>query len=166
MTRYISINIILKTHELKDLFMNEFFLCKTDVLIKIILNKSSLFISNYWSEFFYYLKIKQQLSTAFYSQIDKQTECQNQTLKHYLHCYYDNRQSNWVLLLFFAEFIYNYFKHALIKMSSFFTYIEYELKLYFKAENKQIDVRILSVKECIEIMQNKKAALKTFLTNV
>ena len=51
-------------------------------------------------------------------------------------------------------------------MSSFFAYAEYKSKLYFKAENKQTDVRISFVKECIEIMQIKKAALKTFLINV
>ena len=46
----------------------------------------------------------------------------------------------------------NTFKHALIKMSLFFAYIEYKLKLYFKVENKQTDVRILSIEKCIEIM--------------
>ena len=51
-------------------------------------------------------------------------------------------------------------------MSSFFVYAECKLKLYFKAENKQINVRIPFVKECIKAMQSKKAALKTFLVNI
>ena len=136
MTRYISINIILKTHELEDLFINELFFHETDVLIKIVLNKDFLFISDYWLELYYYLKIKQQLNIAFYSQTDEQIEYQNQILKHYLHCYCDNRQSNWILLLLFAEFTYNHFKHVLIEMSSFFTYAEYKSKLYFETEDK------------------------------
>ena len=37
-------------------------------------------------------------------------------------------------------------------MSSFFAYAEYKLKLYFETENKQTNVRISSVKECIEII--------------
>ena len=47
MIKYIFINIILKIHELKFFFINKFFLYKTDVLIKIILNKSFFFISDY-----------------------------------------------------------------------------------------------------------------------
>ena len=47
MTKYIFINIILKTHELEDLFMNEFFFHKTDVLIRIVSDKDSFFINNY-----------------------------------------------------------------------------------------------------------------------
>ena len=47
MTRYIFINIILKTHELENLFINELFLCKINVLIKIVSNKNSLFINDY-----------------------------------------------------------------------------------------------------------------------
>ena len=37
-------------------------------------------------------------------------------------------------------------------MSSFFAYVKYESKFYFKAENRQTDVKISSVKECIKIM--------------
>ena len=51
-------------------------------------------------------------------------------------------------------------------MSSFFAYAEYESKLYFEIENKQTDIRISSVKECIKIMQNKRTALETFLANI
>ena len=37
-------------------------------------------------------------------------------------------------------------------MSSFFAYVEYKLKLYFKAENKQTNVRISFIKKCTKIM--------------
>ena len=37
-------------------------------------------------------------------------------------------------------------------MSSFFAYAKYELKLYFKTENKQINIRISFMKKHIKIM--------------
>ena len=47
MIKYIFINIILKAHELKDLFINKLFLYEIDVSIKIVSDKDSLFISDY-----------------------------------------------------------------------------------------------------------------------
>ena len=37
----------------------------------IILDRGSLFISAFWSEVYYYIKVKRRLSTAFYPQINK-----------------------------------------------------------------------------------------------
>jgi hypothetical protein len=58
------------------------------------------------------------LSIIFHSQTDKQTEHQNQTLKHYLHCYFNEKQDNWVNLLSLAEFAYINTKQATINAVS------------------------------------------------
>ena len=51
-------------------------------------------------------------------------------------------------------------------MSLFFAYAEYESKLYFEIENRQINVKISFMKKHIKIMQSKKAVLETFLINI
>ena len=77
MVWYLSINVIIKFYELGDLLMEEVFLCGSGAFMGIISDRSSVFISDYWSELCYYMKIKQQLSTAFHSQTDGQMEQQN-----------------------------------------------------------------------------------------
>jgi hypothetical protein len=62
------------------------------------------------------------MSTAFYPQIDGQTECQNQELEAYLCMFVNYEQDNWVELLPTAEFTYNSMwnsstKHSPIKLA-------------------------------------------------
>ena len=66
MVQYLLTNIIIKFHELGDLLMKKIFLCDPDTFMGIVSDRGSVFISDYWSELCYYLKIKQQLSTAFH----------------------------------------------------------------------------------------------------
>ena len=135
MVQYLSTNVIIKFYKLDDLLMKEVFLYDSGTFMSIVLDRDFIFISDYWSELCYYIKIKQWLSTAFYSQTDNQTEQQNQILKHYLYCYSNEQQSNWARLLLLAEFIYNQSKHAFIKVNSFYTYTDYEPKVNFKVKN-------------------------------
>ena len=58
-----------------------------EMFTNIISNRNSLFISNYWSAFCYYLQIRLKYSIAFHSQIDEQTKKQNQISKQYFHNY-------------------------------------------------------------------------------
>ena len=53
------------------------------------------------------LEIKSKLLTAFYPQIDKQTERVNQELEQYLRIFIDHRQKQWPDWLGTVEFIYN-----------------------------------------------------------
>ena len=53
------------------------------------------------------LDVKKNLSTAFHSQTDGQTERTNQTLEQYLRMYCNHLQSDWVNLLPMASFAYN-----------------------------------------------------------
>ena len=56
---YLSINVIIKFYKLNDLLIKKIFFYNSDTFIDIILNKNSVFISDYWSELCYHIKIKQ-----------------------------------------------------------------------------------------------------------
>ena len=62
----------------------------------IITDRGSIFTSQFWSSLCFYMKARRRLSTAFHPQTDGQTERQNQTLEHYLRCYINYRQDDWV----------------------------------------------------------------------
>ena len=59
MIQYLSINAIIKFHELGDLLMEEVFLCDSDAPMGIVSDRGPVFISDYWSELCYHMKIKQ-----------------------------------------------------------------------------------------------------------
>lgn len=78
----------------------------------MITDQSSLFTSKFWSTTCYILGIKHKLLTAFHPQTDGQTECQNQTLEHYLHCFINYHQDDWVRWLPMAQYVYNSSVHS------------------------------------------------------
>ena len=72
-----------KAKMLRDALVKEVW-SKCDLLVSLITDQSSLFISKYWLQFCYHLKIQLRYNTAFHPQTDGQTEHQNQTLEQYL----------------------------------------------------------------------------------
>ena len=68
----VIINVVIQHHGLPD---------------SIVTDRGSLFTSKFWSSLYYFLEIKQQLSTAFYPQIDGQTKRQNSTMEAYLQAF-------------------------------------------------------------------------------
>ena len=80
MARYIVACIDWTTKRLAQAFLEHIWRDK-GLLDSIVSDRGSLFISKFWSALYFYLKIKQKLSTTFHSQTDGQTERQNQTLK-------------------------------------------------------------------------------------
>ncbi len=86
MMRYLSMKKTLTVIELTELFFEQIAL-RYEISNDIVIDRDSLFISAFWSEICYYIKMKRWLSIAFHSQTDNQTEWQNQTLKHYLRVY-------------------------------------------------------------------------------
>jgi hypothetical protein len=119
MVRYISTNKTLTAIQLADMFFEKI-VCCYETLKEIVFNRGSIFMSSYWSEVCYHTKIKCRLSTAFHSQTDEQIKCQNQTLEHYLQCYCNEKQNNWVKLLSLAEFAYINAKQSTLECSSFY----------------------------------------------
>ena len=69
------------------------------------------------------LDIHPNMSTAFHSQTDGQSEALNQVLEQYLRIFCSYHQDDWVDLLPFAEFSYNNSVNTSTKMTPF--YAEY-----------------------------------------
>ena len=78
----------------------------------IMTDKGSLFTSKFWSLLYYFLGVKQTLSTAFHPQTDGKTERQNSIMKAYLRAFDNFEKNDWAKLLPMAEFAYNNAKNA------------------------------------------------------
>ncbi len=78
----------------------------------IVSDWGSVFTSKFWLSLYYFLGIKQRLSTAFHPQTDSQTERQNSTIENYLQAFVNFEQNDWARLLPMAEFAYNNTKNA------------------------------------------------------
>ncbi len=83
MAWYISISKTLIAIQLADIFFEKI-VCHYRTFKEIVSDKGLIFMSSYWSEVCYQMKIKRRLSTAFHPQTNEQTKHQNQILKHYL----------------------------------------------------------------------------------
>jgi len=73
----------------------------------IISDRDTQFTSKFCMSLMQLLQVKLNVSTAFHSETDGQTEWVNQTLEHYLRNYCLYQQDDWVSLLSFAEHTYN-----------------------------------------------------------
>jgi len=134
MTQYISISKTLTAMQLADIFFEKI-VCYYKALKEIVSDRGSIFTSSYWSEVCYQAKIKCRLSIAFYPQTDEQTEHQNQILKHYLQCYCNEEQSNWVKLLSLAKFVYINTKQSTLECSLFYAMTGYNAFIHYNIEN-------------------------------
>ncbi len=134
MTWYISISKTLTAMQLADIFFEKI-VCRYRTLKEIVSDRGSIFTNSYWFEVCYQAKIKCRLNTVFHSQTNKQIKHQNQTLKHYLQCYCNEEQSNWVKLLPLAEFVYINTKQSTLKCSLFYTMTEYNAFIHYNIEN-------------------------------
>lgn len=111
MSHYISVRKDWITDQLTETFVEEIVKLHK-VSQALISDHRSVFTFRLWVNLMFTLKIECQLSTAFHSQTDKQTEQQNNTLKQYLWSYINYQQNNWVLLLALIEFAYNVSWHS------------------------------------------------------
>ena len=134
MARYIPTTKTIDAIGLTNLFIDEVAI-QYEMPAGIILDRGSVFMSNYWSEICYDFNIKRQLNTAFHLQTDRQTECQNQTLEHYLRVYCSDDQSNWAMLLPLAEYVYNNASHSSTGCSPFYAMYGYNPDFYINAED-------------------------------
>ncbi|MBW0535732.1 hypothetical protein O181_075447, partial [Austropuccinia psidii MF-1] len=89
--------------------------------VSIISDRGSLFVSSFWTQLCYQLKISRDFPTAFHPETDGQTERVNQILEQYLRMYVSYHQDNWYTWLPLAEFAYNNAEHSSTKQSPFFT---------------------------------------------
>ena len=152
--RYLLTNKIIMLSELAELLYKKVFsLFNLFNLFKsIVFNHKSVFISEFWLKICYYVKIKCRLSTAFYPQMNNQTECQNQTLKHYLRMYYTENQSDWVKLLPLTKFSYNNAKQVFLRCFSFYIMYSYHSQIHYNIKNKTKKRKILTAEDTIKCM--------------
>src|SRR5437667_586246 len=106
MAKYFPVRTTITAADLAKLF-HQHIVCSFRTPSSIIMDHGSLFTSQYWSSLCFHMKARRKLSTAFHPQTDGQMERQNQTLEHYLHCYINYRQDDWVEWLPQAEFACN-----------------------------------------------------------
>ncbi|KAH9448947.1 hypothetical protein Pst134EA_033175 [Puccinia striiformis f. sp. tritici] len=87
---------------------------------KIISDRGSVFISEFWKSLMNSLQIKAGYSTAYHPQTDGQTERMNQVLEDYLRHFCSYYQDNWDKLLDLAEFATNNLDSSSSGVSPFF----------------------------------------------
>ncbi len=114
---YISMIKDLNIKKLANLLWQEF-ISQHEMMRSIISNRDSLFINHFWITLCWHLEAKRKLSIVFHSQINNQTERQNQMLKHYLQVYFNYKMNNWSEFLSMTTFTYNNSVHANIKKTS------------------------------------------------
>jgi hypothetical protein len=94
----------------------------------IVSDRGVTFTSKFMRAIFKALSIEQQLSIAFHSCTNGQTERINSILGQYLCCYVNYQQTNWSTLLPIAKFSYNNTIHSSTKTTSFFANFGYHPK--------------------------------------
>ena len=153
MMRYLFIKKTLTVIKLTKLFFEKIVL-KYEISNDIIINKDSLFISAFWSEICYHVKMKRRLSIIFHSQTNDQIERQNQMLKHYLQVYCSEKQDNWATLLLIVEFMYHQTKHSSLSYSFFKVMYDYESIFDIHIENDAMKEEVSVAKEGVEMLQD------------
>ncbi|MBW0584252.1 hypothetical protein O181_123967 [Austropuccinia psidii MF-1] len=106
--------------DIAQIFISHVF-SKHGLPVSIVSDRGSLFFSSFWTHLCQQLKISRDLSTAFHSETDGQTERVNQILEQYLWMYVSYHQDDWYTWLSLAEFSYNNAEHSSTKQSPFFT---------------------------------------------
>ena len=99
-----------------------------DISAKLINDRDSKFISNFWKIVFKQCEVSLNLTTVYHLSIDEQTERTNHTIKTILRCFFvDRYEKNWQNILFQMKYVLNIFENVVIKISFF--EILYDVKL-------------------------------------
>ena len=133
MVYYKLVKITLNAPRLAEVIIN-ILVRHYGLLDSIIINRSSLFISKFWSLPCYCSGIKRRLSTAFYPQTDGQTQRQNSTIEEYLPAFVNFEQNNWARLLLMAKFAYNNTKNSSTGHTLFELNCGYHLCVFFEED--------------------------------
>jgi hypothetical protein len=102
-----------------------------ELLITMIFDRDSQFISLIWDIICKMLKIKAKLFIAFHSKTNEQSEIFNQKMKRYLRVYVNYQQNDWADWLFMTEYAFNAFISIITQMSSFLANYEFESRMSF-----------------------------------
>ncbi|KAL1957302.1 hypothetical protein VTO42DRAFT_6210 [Malbranchea cinnamomea] len=88
---YIRATKTIDPPELADVLLNSVFK-DFDFPADIVSDRGPIFMSEFWSELCFHLRVKRNLSTTYHPQTDGRTEIQNRTLETYLRLYCNHRQ--------------------------------------------------------------------------
>ncbi|MBW0563206.1 hypothetical protein O181_102921, partial [Austropuccinia psidii MF-1] len=100
--------------DLSHLFFKNIF-SKNGLPSSIVSDRGPLFVSSFWNNLCHQLKISGDLSTAYHSETDGQTERVNQILGQYIWIYVSYHQDDWNTWLPLAKFAYKNSDHSSTK---------------------------------------------------
>ena len=92
----------------------------------IVSDRDLVFTSHFWQELFRAAGTQLRLSTANHPQTDEQTECVNQCVETFLHCFTQSCPRRWSFWTPLAQFSYNNAHHSAIGMTPFKAMFGYE----------------------------------------
>lgn len=95
----------------------------------IVSDRDTIFVSNFWKQFFTLYNIKLKLSTAYHPQTDDQSERVNQCLEMYLRCAVHDSPNTWHSWLSLAQLWYNTSYHSSLGCTPFKALYGYEANL-------------------------------------
>jgi len=99
------------------------------LLESVISDRGPQFAAELMKELNRMLGIETRLLTAFYPQMDGQTEQMNQELEQYLQFFVEHRQKDWLEWLMSAEFAVNNKVHTATKVSPFMANYKREMRM-------------------------------------
>jgi len=117
-----------------------------DLLSSIVLNKDFQFISIMWQSLCKRLKIKVNLSTVYYSEINDQSKQANQDVERELRIYYNYMQNDWAKWLSMMKFSDNFNTFSTILMISFYFNKDFHLRMSFNSDTTDYE----TTRQCIE----------------
>ena len=127
----------------------------------VVLDRGPQFAAELTKELNRMLGIKTKLSTAFHSQINRQTEWMNQELEQYFQFFVDHRQKDWPEWLVSAEFAVNNKVHTATKVLSFIANYRREMRMGGDIRKKgKVEKVTEFVKRMKKVHEEAGAALK------
>jgi hypothetical protein len=132
---------------------------KYDASKDVVSNRKFVFTSAYWTNICYHMKMKRRLNIIFHSQIDDQTERQNQNLKHFLRVFCFEKQIEWIKFLSLIEFVYQNSVQFIIECNLFFCMYDYNFEIRYESKNDIIIKKMLIVTKRVKELHEYKQKL-------
>ena len=114
------------------------------------------FVSTMWKSFCKHMGIQVNLSTAFHSETDSQTEQVNQNVETFLQAYTNESQDNWDTWLLMAEFADNNADSAATTLSLFFMNHEFHPQMSFEPDSTLYK----ATQQCLQAQSAGKLTVK------
>jgi hypothetical protein len=84
------------------------------------------------------LNIRQNISTAYHPQTDRQSECSNQWLEQYAHIYTNYQQTDWAAWLPLTQYVHNSWTSSTTKRTPFDLLMGYMLRLHISTSQSPL----------------------------